>query len=744
MCLNMQDIYDKLENDENSSGQGPDVLGANDACKRLKGNDNTSQIQNETNVGNDKLDQSATSGNENTGTLEQDNKLRENSDGAVPSKTTNGNDQNETARNIADESKKQATQQASQQIAEEGAEKVAEKAGETVAKEAVKEVAKEAGKKAAVEAVSDAAAAPTAGASKVVQFALDAITFLGREIKNLDPHTSNENGGLLTLVLIAMGIFLLTCTYLQKLVPGSMSNHQLTSFSKNLTDRGMEEEGVGKIEREFADSDLAEYGGNEFLKPGFDDYIYGILDSNGKRDTKTGIRNALHDAINEECFNIVKNLGSKSLRKFINNYDEEKSFKTFYDNPFPYDLQTNTVSSAPNFPRIGDVMKRNLKGKEYTEDYIEYAPHYNDVNYAEMLSVFTCNPIYNWEECDYEDFNEYIRTQRAKNLYYEMKVTWVVVYKGTTSTTDSEGNVVEKTENAEKEFPTEEEACNSPDSVVVNGITCTRDSYYCNVKVKPFGLRELYLMAEVSPYDIHEDYYRHTNYEMLDSHEEYSRTYMRDNADEMGPSYREDRSVFSSIYTELIQSYGEAKGRSAWCYISDAETYNLQDLGDICFDPTDGHVSLTLDDLDIDTSNMTSQQIALLEYLVSAVGCKYSQDNRWGTGMYDCSSLVVRAYRSIGISITGTGTTGLAGDWNGGTNTGSIYGWGVANNKISNTLKVGSILVYNDGGTANHAGISHVGIYIGDGKMIDARGKAYGVVQRDMRKSNLYAIINPM
>ena len=45
---------------------------------------------------------------------------------------------------------------------------------------------------------------------------------------------------------------------------------------------------------------------------------------------------------------------------------------------------------------------------------------------------------------------------------------------------------------------------------------------------------------------------------------------------------------------------------------------------------------------------------ALVEYLDSAQGCRYSQTRRMEVGYYDCSSLVCRAYKAAGIDIPTT------------------------------------------------------------------------------------------
>jgi hypothetical protein len=130
----------------------------------------------------------------------------------------------------------------------------------------------------------------------------------------------------------------------------------------------------------------------------------------------------------------------------------------------------------------------------------------------------------------------------------------------------------------ERSYDSESEVESSPKTVTSGGITYSRDKYYCDVTVKPFGLRELYLMADVDAYDDHIDYYSHSNLEMLDHQEYYERLFLRSSVAIVGPSYDEPRNSLSTIFSDLEAEYGtgNATGRSAWYYIKDP--YNLKDL----------------------------------------------------------------------------------------------------------------------------------------------------------------------
>lgn len=100
----------------------------------------------------------------------------------------------------------------------------------------------------------------------------------------------------------------------------------------------------------------------------------------------------------------------------------------------------------------------------------------------------------------------------------------------------------------------------------------------------------------------------------------------------------------------------------------------------------------------------------------------YSQDQnrRWGTPDYDCSSLAISAYKNAGLPIDTikvgyTGTMQNLRD----------YGFTDVTKKVNLIteagLQPGDILWWHGGGTNGHTAI-----YIGNGKLVHARGQKYG------------------
>lgn len=450
-------------------------------------------------------------------------------------------------------------------------------------------------------------------------------------------------------------------------------------------------------------------------------------------------------------------------------YYGDRTIMSFLSNHYPYDLKESEDS---DFPCIGNVLRKDAWLDTYSR---RYNPKLNDVNYAEVLGVISQNEKYDWDDIDFKDYLELINSKRSKYHYFEMIVpSWVACYYGEERIDE---NTV-KSESEEISYGSASEMANSPLTKVKNGITMDFVGWYATVKVKPFGLREEYMLAEADPYALHNDFkitspesgepaiegyedeeISHNNSQILDYEEMYFRTYERTDSREvgrfkkktrLGPSYAEPRNKLSAIYNEIAEWYGEAKGRNGWYYYENP--YNIQKLQEYkvgedeyqaIFDEITKNIKekqvsyssskITLQDINIDLDSLSPKELGLLEFLVNAVGCEYSQANRWAENIYDCSSLAIRAFESVGISLTG----GLFG------NTETLLRK-YENTEYFNTtgdLQFGSIILYS-GNNEHYKGVGHVSIYIGNGEIIQATGSKKGVQKKAVRKDSIIGIIN--
>lgn len=133
---------------------------------------------------------------------------------------------------------------------------------------------------------------------------------------------------------------------------------------------------------------------------------------------------------------------------------------------------------------------------------------------------------------------------------------------------------------------------------------------------------------------------------------------------------------------------------------------------------------------------------AVARAAISKIGCAYDQGRRWAPGVYDCSSFAYRMYQeevgyNIGQYVTNTHSSNMAKQ---------LVTQGFEVNPAD--VQPGDILFFayrNDYGTYNgeFRNISHVAIYVGEGKKVHAKGRAYGVVMDNYTTSSLVAVCRP-
>lgn len=119
-----------------------------------------------------------------------------------------------------------------------------------------------------------------------------------------------------------------------------------------------------------------------------------------------------------------------------------------------------------------------------------------------------------------------------------------------------------------------------------------------------------------------------------------------------------------------------------------------------------------------------STQKSVCSFVLHKVGYPYSQELRDNGNYYDCSSLAYYAWRSAGVNIS-----------NGGATTASAEGQKLdeAGQTVSfDEMQAGDLIFYSYTNNGRYKNISHVAIYVGGGKVVEARSEEYGVVYRDV------------
>lgn len=122
---------------------------------------------------------------------------------------------------------------------------------------------------------------------------------------------------------------------------------------------------------------------------------------------------------------------------------------------------------------------------------------------------------------------------------------------------------------------------------------------------------------------------------------------------------------------------------------------------------------------------------AVAELAMTKIGCRYSQDKRYQEGYYDCSSLVQRLYKEAGINLPATAAA--QGEY--------CYKNAMIINKKD--LKPGDLIFYSYEKNGEFRNISHVAIYVGDGRMVHAANPSRGVVLDPLRTNSVVFYARP-
>ena len=113
-------------------------------------------------------------------------------------------------------------------------------------------------------------------------------------------------------------------------------------------------------------------------------------------------------------------------------------------------------------------------------------------------------------------------------------------------------------------------------------------------------------------------------------------------------------------------------------------------------------------------------QRAACYFALSKVGYPYSQDYRDSGDYYDCSSLAFYAWKAAGKNISYQGLNSAASEAQGLEAVGKVVGY--------SQMQPGDLIFYSYEVNNRYKNISHVAIYIGNGKVVEAKGTNYGVI----------------
>ena len=145
----------------------------------------------------------------------------------------------------------------------------------------------------------------------------------------------------------------------------------------------------------------------------------------------------------------------------------------------------------------------------------------------------------------------------------------------------------------------------------------------------------------------------------------------------------------------------------------------------------------------IEIAAKRAYRAAKKEISISKRKTRYSQARRMQKGYYDCSSIVSRVYRQYGVYF------GRKSGWS--PTAAGIGQWCSSHHKViakkaisSNKLVPGDLIFYSYTRNGRYRNISHIEMYVGNGKSVSASSSYNRVVHYGYKKSSVVLIARPL
>lgn len=255
----------------------------------------------------------------------------------------------------------------------------------------------------------------------------------------------------------------------------------------------------------------------------------------------------IHDEVTESP-EYAQLLISKSLKKMNPIYAFEEATKAFRSKRYPYTL----AHSDGYYYTIGDYLDKNIPESELN----------NDLNYAEIITVISQNERFMGESFSYNDVYDLLMGDKVASLLFEMRFDQSPVF---IEYIEDEEEIAEETADRKYNSKINEELIDYEDKKKEEK-NPPKIGYYYPSEIAPYGLNELYEIAEVDLWGINPLSTTMTNREMLDEQEAWIRAKCMDI--DLGPSWSSERST-DSLAALYQMTIGESvTGRSCIDYLS--------------------------------------------------------------------------------------------------------------------------------------------------------------------------------
>ena len=147
-----------------------------------------------------------------------------------------------------------------------------------------------------------------------------------------------------------------------------------------------------------------------------------------------------------------------------------------------------------------------------------------------------------------------------------------------------------------------------------------------------------------------------------------------------------------------------------------------------------GVSSMTEEEINTVLSKITDSRLkTVCSYALHRVGYPYSQELRDSGNYYDCSSLAYYSWKDAGVDISHGGATTAAAEAQGIDEAGKTVSY--------EEMQPGDLIFYSFTSNGRYKNISHVAVYVGDGKVVEALNENSGVVYRDVTSVGKIVVI---
>lgn len=256
----------------------------------------------------------------------------------------------------------------------------------------------------------------------------------------------------------------------------------------------------------------------------------------------------------------------------VSHYSSEAAMQNLMNKPYYYSLPKNGVPYTVGNYLKGEIPKSDLN---------------NDINYAEIITIFSQSKESTYLTISYSDFYEALAGKNSDNLFFEMTIDDEPTFfywndKEHTSFTICDSMNDAKSHQTKQEQASDEATDEEEGSTTTSTATSSDEDdadeeeeeddgnygwgYFYDFELYPYGLDEIYSAAGVSPTTPSYINSNYTNENALDFQENFLRSYLG-NKVELGPQGTKARnltSLWCPLYDEIHKT-PVGRTKMAWC-----------------------------------------------------------------------------------------------------------------------------------------------------------------------------------